>query len=344
MGFINKVYYGIRNYLADHKKIALFFAHGGLHVVVLLILIVVGIGLYCKVQNINKYEYTPLVIEVGDTLRNYTVSQIYLELFLYDNEQQNTNIKISYEPINKNKSDLTTVIDSNHAISLVSKISCYSKNLMKSMKLSDTNFYYSKDIGAWNDTIHKITHITKSSVSGLQTLLTEIDGATITHPMQITSDNLLKRTNNPYYCFELRFKDADGYYTKDSMGMRSRLKERFCIDSYSSQIVIFYNAKRDAEMIDDVLDTPPLVFNKIIPTPSKITGDMIAFDGKEKVEEILNGGLYLEGVDLNLQQRAEKIQLLFTVLIGVIITFALDVFVNLILKWRKLNKKDAKSI
>ena len=62
------------------------------------------------------------------------------------------------------------------------------------------------------------------------------------------------------------------------------------------------------------------------------------YKGKE-LEEVLNqGGIYITGVDPVRKDVVDRLDIIYSVLIGTIAAFILDIIVSLIVKWKKLKK------
>lgn len=78
-------------------------------------------------------------------------------------------------------------------------------------------------------------------------------------------------------------------------------------------------------------------FKEIYPTPTSISLNRVKYIGKEAVENIIrNGGVYIEAEDVKLSYRKDKIFILNSVLLGTIIAFAIDIIIQLVYKWRRL--------
>lgn len=81
---------------------------------------------------------------------------------------------------------------------------------------------------------------------------------------------------------------------------------------------------------------PPTVIEKVIPEPTELTIENIIYRGKDIERVFEQGGVYMTAVDNIKKVHADRMEFLWTVLIGTIIAFALDIIIQLILKWRKL--------
>ena len=87
-----------------------------------------------------------------------------------------------------------------------------------------------------------------------------------------------------------------------------------------------------------MLSLPPIVIDNIIPKPTDMNLQYIQYKGKDVEKVFEQGGIYFTATDKLKQAKANRMEFLWTVLIGIIIAFALDIIVHLILKWRKLKE------
>lgn len=78
----------------------------------------------------------------------------------------------------------------------------------------------------------------------------------------------------------------------------------------------------------------------VFPPPNIVKPDFIGWRGKEKIQEISsNSGILLFFEDLNRKAKTDREVFLCTVLLGTALAFLLDIIVNLIIKWRNLVSK-----
>ena len=82
----------------------------------------------------------------------------------------------------------------------------------------------------------------------------------------------------------------------------------------------------------------PLIVEKVSPQPTTQNLKEIVFEGKELKDVIEQRGIFVSGVDPEKKIIIEKKNFRATVLLGVIIAFMLDILVQLVLKWRKLQE------
>ena len=124
---------------------------------------------------------------------------------------------------------------------------------------------------------------------------------------------------NPYFSFWI------GIVMMDEVNLNDR-----------SIIKIKYN-KVEKENAQNGIERP-LVLDKIMPEPTSKSMTEIVYRGKELDEVIRQRGIYISGQDPLKKASAEKMNVFYTVLVGTIIAFILDIIVNLVIKWRKLEE------
>lgn len=319
--------------MSKHKAIAFFFSHGGLHLVVLLILIVLAVCLYIKVENSNTIVFRQMNVSISDTLKNHKISSLYLYKamtpransldtknfadFFVSVEFQMMEQKIRNGNVNKQQLLYDSV--HNKSTNIVAKIAIRTDQYGKEFLTDSTETVYTHDIR--NGEIKDIRHFVFKSNKEVELYFSSLKKENISHIVDLHSYNLqnvLKYwdDDNPFYCFWI------GITTDIPLDLE-----------HSSKIEIQFNH------IHSFLEQQPAIPDKVIPSPSEITPSSVIYKGKEKVESVLsNGGIFISGVDPVKKSKADKTELLYTVLIGTIITFSLDIFVQLIIKWRKLSK------
>ena len=98
------------------------------------------------------------------------------------------------------------------------------------------------------------------------------------------------------------------------------------------------------EIDNDKNEYKPFEIKYIYPEPDIVTPSYVEYNTIQSVEKLLkNHGVYLIYEDTMARIKANRISLQYTVLIGAIIAFMLDIIVNLILKWRRLAKGHQKT-
>lgn len=297
-------YNNIRNYLFQHKKLPLFLSHGAIHLTVLILLLILTGWL-----GYNIYKMS---------IKNFIVIDTSIK---FQEEKANENFPLRHFEM-KIKAHPTENIDT-----------VFMKGIFFS--IDDVNFKYSdirdkQVVWTWinnypnsilwyNYTGSNITkgyedHITTELLTnGFKT--TFKDYSTYSLANINTNGNLMAENDlNPYYCALIRF--SQDYVDLDSL----------------SSITIDLSKSKGSNTI--------ITFDKILPEPSEIGINSISYEGKDKVEEILkNGQIFFEAKDTMKAYRADKYYLLFSVLIGTLIAFCIDIIIKLIYKWRYISKE-----
>ena len=326
---IVSLYNRIIHVLATHKQPAYFFSHGGIHLMVLLLCIVLSLLLYHKIQGLNEIQFNQMLFNIkGDSLNNYEISHLYIEKDMTDRPSnyykfKDITVNIGFRP-NKEGShsfvkpfeayedsfDLVTIIDVTH------------KNQEKDRP--DKRKYKEWPIRLKDGRLKRLMTISHPSmkVRHFHGYSTNADS---THYFLWLNagKNLLKNwdNENPYYCFWIGLD----------------LPPKYHLDN-SSKIVIRFNHVSSLQTRNRHNGiVRPKTVGEIYPQPSYLSLDSIIYIGHEKIKEVADhGGIYVTGVDPVKKEAADKKILLLTVLIGTIFAFVLDIIIQLILKWRKL--------
>lgn len=121
-----------------------------------------------------------------------------------------------------------------------------------------------------------------------------------------------KHENNPYYMGRLNFRIKD-----------------FRLDEQSLIVLDF---SPDPDKASSVI-----VFDHIYPEPTETFVNRLEFRGKEAVERAISSGIYVEAHDVAEAYKNDRLYILYSVLLGTFLGFALDIIIQLIYKWRRLN-------
>ena len=111
---------------------------------------------------------------------------------------------------------------------------------------------------------------------------------------------------------------------------------RFEFDSQSDSIDSISDVKNDL-VITYSEANKPFDVKYVFPQPDVITPSEIRYNSNESLKRLFkNGGVQFIVEDIAAHNKVNRQAFLFTVLIGAIITFMLDIIVVLIRKWRRL--------
>ena len=297
-----KPYIKTREYLATHKKLPIFLSHGGLHLVVLILLLVIIGFLGYKIirMSVKNFAVIDTAIEfVDDMDKNDYPLRHFVMSIKADSIKDKNHVYI--------KADFR---DSNHSFKEYCDLSDKSIYWIWSNQYPNTPFVIYRYKGTSVTKGFEGDIITDNIDNGFKVTFKKyilFEGGNLT-----TGGNMLGENNdNPYYSALIRFSQTN-----------------VNLDSLSSITIDLSKAKS----INTVI-----VFDKIYPEPSKIELNKFVYEGKDKVEQILkNGEIFFEAKDAVKAYRADKYYLLFSVLIGTLIAFCFDIIIKLIYKWRAI--------
>ena len=327
----NWLYQKTAHILSKHKRLAIFLSHGGVHLTLLSLFLIIAIWMIADVAKNNIATFNQVVYTFyGDTLKNYELSTIKMKSDLsrrpgniynpddmileygYKRDQATDSPKVVQlfnDPRIKDKYDLISVVhvltNNENPVEYYNNRytryhRTYSKQVCNSIKnTSHDKYYYGRS------TLEDTTHYYKYSFYG---------------------KDVLKQWSkiNPYFKFWI--------------GINMQCKHEF--DDNSEITIVLDNSpnKREEEYIRE-----PLNIEEIIPKPSDRTVSEIRFRGREKINEVVkNGGIYVSALDPEKKAETDKRQLLYSVFAGTFIAFCIDIFVQLILKWRRIKDTEYK--
>lgn len=324
---VRLLYCKIAAWLTKHKGFALFLSHGGVHLTLFSVFLIIALWMIADVAQNNIATFNQVVYTFyGDTLRNYKLTTLKMTS---DMSRRPGNI--------------------------------YNPNDML------LEYGYTRDI--YSDSLKTLKLFKDPRISGLYDLISVVHAIidnetpikkhdslyTVYHPtISKQVCNTIKYTSHDkYYYGRSSLEDSTHYFRysffgKDVLKEWSKLNPYFkfrigvkmdCkyeLDNNSEITIVLDNSKNNAS---GSFIKEPLNIDEIIPTPSYRTVSEIKYKGKEKIDEVIrNGGVYVSALDPEKKAEADKRQLLYSVFAGTFIAFCIDIFVQLILKWRKINK------
>lgn len=324
-----KEYHSIVRFLCKIKLLAIFLSHGGLHLLLFFFFFLWGCALIGIVKNESIASFHQVVYTFyGDTLKNYKLSHLNLKKDLSRREGNmiNDNDILVYYEFRRDDSlsniPLKTIkpfknVDS---VDLVSKVRMVIKN-EKPLEIEENpiqprHFYHD-----FNQVHRRVKYSNKDRYIYYYTT---VKSQSHSYDHSFAGEDLEKNyeKKNPYYSFWL--------------GLNFECEP--ALDD-SSSIRFLFN-KVDVTKAHEGMEEP-INIEKIIPEPSEYTVSAIMYTGKEKIQEVIdNGGIYITAVDPVLKAKSEEKQIIYTVLAGTIFAFCIDLFVQLIIKWRRLKKNE----
>lgn len=341
---MKRIYTYIRNYLRNHGKLALILSHGFIHIILVIALLTICLYLYKRTQDLNTPSFKHLAIQVRESTGNSKIEElkIFLNLKEHPIKDSTTNdssarifAKLSepegtkriHWPIEDGIKDLCDCFGSIYMCAL-------SGELGTTYNFSEAMPFYGLVAGknkAYVDTFSVAILQKQDKWIGQNWYFSE------RIPQYRYTNKDIRRTMWLDYKGSSLFKDSKDispYYNFWISITCDLLEDQSDTDNIepNSVIIIKYS---DRDSIGDFLN--PISIDKIIPEPSMVQPDRLAYIGNQKVQEVLrNQGIYFMGVDLLEKNKAEKKIFLYTILIGTLLAFILDILVELIIKWRRL--------
>lgn len=322
------VYKKIIHFLFKSKWMARFLAHGGIHFILLISL---GIGAYFMWDRLNKNNVTSYnQIEYtfyGDTLGNYKINYLCLKKDMRRRpdkvyNDQDIRLDVGYEKINGSGPNVKNTYKRGKKYlecDLVSKVRYVVRN-----NEPDTIAEPAKDEYKYLTFVDQLCRTEKKSNHDryYYNISTLKDKKHIFYRQTNAIDHLIEWGNtNPNFSFRI------GIIMDDDVKLNKQ-----------SKIVIKYNDFKKDDSLES--NDQPLVFDQILPEPTIKTLTEIVYEGEQLKSVVKGKGIFISGTDLEKKEKIEKENLFHTVLLGTIIAFILDIFVQLIIKWRKLNDEN----
>lgn len=332
---IKKLYRYIINVLSKHKLPALLLSHGGLHLIVLLICIVAAIFMYGEIDRYNQRVLRQFTFRIdSDTMENYKLSHLELYVFRDTVDTLKDDIRYMFQLGYKDSSNYKTEVSNTdpykgYKIDAVHKVTIVSEDtIIKNWETKGQ--IYIKDLGKYSPD--------NTAKFGKDVPLSEKKTTSywwFTQDDEIKKDNLefsLKNlTNNwqgdnPYFCCYYGFHAIRNTYNLDENSTIAILYNPFSHDNHS----------KNMNSHNDMYVRAPMTVDDVYPKPTYMDLNVLIYKGRD-VENVLDqGGVYLSAVDPEKKNHADRMEMLWTVLLGTIIAFSLDIIVQLIIKWRKL--------
>lgn len=364
----NRIYIKVRNYLAKHPKPPLILSHGFLHFVVLLALLIVAIILYNSTKEMSTIEVSQINISYQESLHNYEYSGIKGEFFLNQIDtswiQINTCMRPVFDAKRKDSVSAEPSIDPNYKFSSA-VIDDETDWATKHYNLKKHRNYYSHGIVVITSNECKLKRLGDKSDENIDWFYPNYDAFndtlyaeyfstdTIHHntkKITLIGDDLFKSgRNSPVKALWIGISAYKSQYANSNNLEYIDPFERGRFDIYYGYEKITNSKqsrfeRRSALLKGDKLEQRtverPFEIRTVIPEPDIITPFYISYNSAESQKRILqNGGIYLQVQDIDKQNEVDLRMMQYTILIGAIIAFMLDIIVNLILKWRRLAKK-----
>jgi hypothetical protein len=303
------------------KRIAEVYSHGGIHVILLLIIFACICILLYNNEKLTKTVTHNIIIDVDDSMndfegRDYRSPGVHFDLYLNnDSIKKETNYKF------KDALDVTV------------RSYCMKENT----SVADINilhFPYNGNIDTkYIDTIisQKVKPIIRDSMEILKIRTDLINGALVPgihkylqqRKIRIYCNDFGVQEDNPYYYYSIKFKLPE----RDSL-ISGKYSFSIQLDSVKYDTRFDYYTKKQ------------IWIKEISPEPDIRTNGYIHYYTDKTIDEIRNrGGIFLEAEDIEVTNRMRQKEFQNSVLIGTCLAFALDIIIQLIIKLRNLNRE-----
>lgn len=322
------IYIVIRNWLTKKPcfYFVLFLSHGGTHIIILMFLTFLCCYLFSKSIQNDGPEYHEICVDLTEaSVCGFQINTSINSTSLFNDIGYHQMLGITLTPLLINNDKNTGVIIDGIEYKNASKISVSryphkfeweirneSDGAIKSKYRKDKYEDCVYEMSTLNDSIIKLV-IHKTSPS--YTLL-NILGEEMFTPQ--------KEKKNPYLYFYI----AVIHNIPDSIMLAN-----------TSMNIEFgdYNHK---EGKITTLSTTPLKINYIFPEPDEMNFSKIVYNTQEKMKKICkNGGVLIQAEDIELTNRRNHLAFIYSILLGAVVAFWIDVLIHLIVKWRNLNLK-----
>lgn len=320
-----RAYQYVLKLLSKHKSFPLFLSHGGIHFFAFALIFVFVLWMANSIWNNKVASFNQIVYTFyGDSLHNYRLNHLRFEKDMTrrpNYSYKENDIKLTYGYVKDTSIVITKKILPAEGVG--SEDSCDLYSVLKYVicnKTPDTLMNkkvrcYKLKVG-YQKTKWKTNHERKYIVwAAVKDSLHIIKQSTNAIDKTIEWESI-----NPYYSFWIGLNMPDG----TCLDEKSYIKIKF-------NDIGFENSDKGIEN--------PMIVEKVIPQPSKININEVVFKGKELQDVIRQKGVYISGVDTIKKEEAEHEYIRDSVLLGTFLAILFDIFIQLILKWRKLKRR-----
>lgn len=309
------------------KQVVYILSHGGAH---LILLFVLSISIWrCHEVSTTEIgpEYHEVQISLSNELKWFQIVAEVTSDSIYTNYGYSQAIQIRYG-LQKNERHINKLSFPLHPYSTTFNIARYPHQTEWAFSDNIQRLHAGDSIQHERNAYH-INELNDSTLSikvhskGINGIATSYGWSTF----DIYGNELFspdKEKENPYYYFSLRL---DGDYRN--------------YDYSNTNILIkFGDFARNGK---DVRMTKPLKYQYIFPEPDMITSGSIMYSSQQKIKEVIdNRGIIVQAEDINVKNKGDREAFINAIILGAMIAFWLDIFVNLVIKWRNLNLKEHK--
>lgn len=262
-------------------------------------------------------QYSPVVHKINVGGANWQTADIlYMDagLFMYDNDDKNSSPQqyAHFFGLTRQSPEIKSVPEEVTS-ALPGDYTHYTKT---EFSTSGNNFKIDVPTGKWTDMNNKV------SVQGAARYSMSNDGHTIT---------LENYSNSASNNFEVFIKGKDIF--SDISQSNPYIAFNFTFDhiqlSQNGQGWLnFYYSKDETDKDYSKHLSAPLRIVSVYPEPDIVTPDMICF--QEKMDVILQNGLFIILEDLSMKRRNDREMFLSSVFLGVVVSFLVQIIISLI--------------
>ena len=339
---LSRLYVKATRLLRRHGKFALFLSHGFVHITIAIGLAICSIGLYTRVQYLNNPSLRQLSIDINEHTGNDCIESLIIGVNLTGSplrdgwvKGNNNHIYVSAEL--KRNADSVQLINwpikgenINRAVSSCGSIFVKSAQGKLKTRLNfkeDSPFYGITQLDTFSVAT---THSDEDDWVGQYWYFVD------DMPTLPNSEEIIKKRMWLGYTGESLFKDKRDKSPFYNFWIGIDCPKLISLDQEDKIGIILEFSDRDSLGVYN----NPIAFEHIYPEPSILTPTKVAYIGKDKVNEVINNtGISISGTDIKAKSQTDKKIFLYTVLIGTILAFMLDVLVELVIKWRNLVRR-----
>lgn len=331
MNKIQHIYNNCISYLSKHAGLAIFLSHGGIHILVLILLSILGIILYNQTYENETTNMSHIRIDAyedSDSINEmlYFPRMIYGDIDLDNNEYEKDSLSFNLHFF---RADMIvdeydfTIPDSMLSKSKASMVyeietNCKNTKPILDKEVDGQNLSF-KELNDKNGLIYKV-----SSDKSL------LDLKEWSVPFRLTIDNESNKYPTSILYLELNLESNTSEPLPDFTIIEKSIYA-------GSNFRIKYG--HPATSLDGDVSYKPYDIKYVFPEPDIVTPFYLEYSNSKSVQRIIdNKGVYLVYEDVVARNKANRISLQYSILIGAIIAFMLDIIVNLILKWRRLSR------
>ena len=316
------------------RKVAEVYSHGGIHVILLLIIFACICILLYNNEKLTKTVTHTIIIDVDDLINSESGSDYRGPGIMFDLLLNDAKVKKETDNNFKDAIDLTVIsrrmtegpIDSLPAT--ISIVRFPNEDIVRVEYMDSTDFRTGDPIISTTtkpviicDSL-EIFKIGINLTNPVRVPLSENTYTNYSRKIRLFCNDFGIKENNPYYFYNLKFQLPE----KDTLSS-NKFQFTINLDSINRFEGINYTKKQ-------------IWIKEISPKPDiKTTGYIYYFSDRSEEDIRNSGGIFLEAEDLEASNIVRQKEFQNSVLVGTCLAFALDIIIQLIIKLRNLNRE-----